>query len=80
MAEQRQGQELRLAKAMDAAERVVYFGAALFLLATIGMVFYSAGASVIRIAEVGPLGTALEVLDKVLLVFIFAELLARSAR
>lgn len=62
-------------RAMDAAERFVYYAAALFLLATIAMVFYSAAASVFRIAEVGPLGTALEVLDKVLLVFIFAELL-----
>lgn len=75
MAEEERKTEPRLAGVISAAERGVYYGAALFLFATIAMVFYSAGASVFRIAEVGPLGTALEVLDKMLLVFIFAELL-----
>ncbi len=75
MAEQRPDREPRLAVAVDLAERVVYYGAALFLLATIAMVFFSAVGSVLRIAEVGPLGAALEILDRVLLIFIFAELL-----
>ena len=54
------------------SERVVYYTAAVFLLVTVVMLFVSAGASVL---ELGPLESALEVLDKVLLIFIFAELL-----
>ncbi len=57
------------------AERIVYYGAALFLLVTVALVFFSAGTSLFSIAELGPLDAALEVLDKVLLIFIFAELL-----
>lgn len=57
------------------SERVVYYTAAVFLLVTVVMLFVSAGASVLRVLELGPLESALEVLDKVLLIFIFAELL-----
>lgn len=60
---------------MDLAERAAYYGVALFLLATIAMVFASAAISLADVVELGPLETALEVLDKVLLIFIFAELL-----
>ena len=60
---------------MDLAERAAYYGVALFLLATIVMVFASAAISLADVVELGPLETALEVLDKVLLIFIFAELL-----
>jgi len=60
---------------MDLAERGAYYGVALFLLATIVMVFASAAISLGDVLELGPLETALEVLDKVLLIFIFAELL-----
>lgn len=56
-------------------ERVIYYGAALFLLVTITMVFYDAAATIIEVRNAGPLSTALEVLDKILLLFIFAELL-----
>lgn len=65
----------RVARFMDLAERGAYYGVALFLLATILMVFASAAASLAQIVELGPLEAALEVLDKVLLIFIFAELL-----
>lgn len=65
----------RLARYIDLAERGAYYGVALFLLVTIVMVFVSAVVSLAEIAELGPLGAALEVLDKVLLIFIFAELL-----
>jgi uncharacterized membrane protein (DUF373 family) len=65
----------RLAGSIDLAERVVYYLAAIFLLATIGLLFFSAAESFLRLGEVGLLHAALEVLDKVLLVFIFAELL-----
>ena len=60
---------------MDLAERAAYFGVALFLVATIVMVFVSAAVSLAAVVELGPLEAALEVLDKVLLIFIFAELL-----
>ncbi|HVE99830.1 MAG TPA: phosphate-starvation-inducible PsiE family protein [Rubrobacteraceae bacterium] len=60
---------------LGVAERVVYYAAAIVLLVTVGMLFVSAGASVLSVPEVGPLETALEVLDRVLLIFIFAELL-----
>ncbi len=60
---------------MDLAERGAYYGVALFLLITIIMVFVSAAISLADVIELGPLETALEVLDKVLLIFIFAELL-----
>ena len=65
----------RLARYIDFAERGAYYGVALFLLATIVMVFVSAAVSFGDIIELGPLEAALDVLDKVLLIFIFAELL-----
>lgn len=65
----------RLADLIEVAERVVYFGAAAFLLVTIGVIFVSAGAELLTVFEVGPLQAALDVLDQVLLVFILAELL-----
>ena len=67
--------ELRLAEILSLSERVVYYVAAVALLVTVGMLFVSAGDSILRVPEVGPLETALEVLDRVLLIFIFAELL-----
>lgn len=57
------------------SEKVVYYAAAVFLLVTVIMLFFSAGASILSVLEVGPLASALDVLDKVLLIFIFAELL-----
>ena len=57
------------------SERVVYYGATLALLVTVGILFVSAGASLLAVFEAGPLETALEVLDRVLLIFIFVELL-----
>ncbi len=65
-----------MARFVDLAEQVVYYAAAIFLLVTVGMVFFSAVTSLLMVAEAGSLYTALEVLDKVLLIFIFAELLA----
>lgn len=75
MTQEKPNREPRLASAVDFAERAVYYGAALFLLATIALVFFSTVVSLLRVGEVGAFGTALEVLDKVLLIFIFAELL-----
>ena len=58
------------------AERAVYYVAAAFLLATIAMVFAAAVRDMLDVTEAGLLNTALAVLDSVLLVFIFAELLS----
>lgn len=66
----------QLARIIESVERIIYYGAALFLLVTIGMVFYAAAAGLLNVLEIGPLDTALEVLDKILLIFIFAELLS----
>ncbi|QIN78659.1 hypothetical protein GBA65_09140 [Rubrobacter marinus] len=65
----------RATRALGLSEKVVYYAAAVFLLVTVAMLFVSAGASVLGVLELGPLEAALEVLDKVLLIFIFAELL-----
>jgi uncharacterized membrane protein (DUF373 family) len=65
----------RAIKFIEFTERFAYFGAAAFLLVTIGMIFFPAGVTLLDVVEAGSLQTALEVLDRVLLVFIFAELL-----
>ena len=61
---------------INLAERIVYYGAALFLLATIGLLFLSSAEELLKVGENGPLDTALGLLDKLLLIFIFAELLS----
>lgn len=66
----------RLTRAIDGAERVVYYVAAAFLLVTIVLVFVAAVRDMLAVVEAGPIETALAVLDSVLLVFIFAELLS----
>jgi hypothetical protein len=50
-----------LASAVDPAEQAVYYAAALFLLFTSVLVLFSTVVSVLRVAEAGALGTALEV-------------------
>jgi uncharacterized membrane protein (DUF373 family) len=60
---------------LNYSERVVYYGAAFALLVTIVMLFVSVGSALLAIFEAGPLETALLVLDRVLLIFIFVELL-----
>ena len=64
-----------LVKILYQAEKVVYYGAALALLVTVGMLFFSVGTSMLAVFETGPLETALVILDRVLLIFIFVELL-----
>lgn len=66
----------RLTRVIDQAERAVYYVAAAFLLVTILLVFVAAVRDVLDVLEVGLLETALAVLDSVLLIFIFAELLS----
>jgi uncharacterized membrane protein (DUF373 family) len=60
---------------LNYSEKVTYYGAALALLVTVGMLFVSVGASLLAVLEAGPLETALTILDRVLLIFIFVELL-----
>ncbi len=69
------GKKLRLSGMLSLAERIVYYGAALALLVTVGMLFVSVGGSIFAVFEAGTLETALTVLDRVLLIFIFVELL-----
>jgi uncharacterized membrane protein (DUF373 family) len=66
----------RITRIIDVAERVVYYVAAVFLLAMIVFVFAAAGREMLSVIETGLLMTALNVLDSVLLIFIFAELLS----
>jgi uncharacterized membrane protein (DUF373 family) len=70
------GNTPRITRIIDAAEKVVYYVAALFLMAMILLVFAAAGKEVLSVVQNGLLKTALNVLDSVLLVFIFAELLS----
>ncbi len=58
---------------LNYAEKVVYYGAAFALLVTIVMLFVSVGTALLAIFEAGPLDTALTVLERVLLIFIFVE-------
>jgi hypothetical protein len=62
-----------LVKILNQAEKVVYYGAALALLVTVGMLFFSVGTSMLAVFEAGPLETALVILDRVLLIYIFVE-------
>lgn len=65
----------RLSEVTGFAEKVTYYLAALFLISTIILLFISAAQGFLQIPELGLLGASLDVLDKILLVFIFAELL-----
>ena len=70
------GKKNTLSMLIDLSERVVYYGAAFALVITLGMLFFSTGQSILSVAEQGTLDTSLAVLDRVLLIFIFVELLA----
>ena len=69
------GRRPLLSVVLDYSELVVYYVATLALLATIVVLFVSVGGSLLEVFESDPLETALEVLDRVLLIFIFVELL-----
>jgi hypothetical protein len=58
---------------LNSAEKVVYYGAAFVLLVTIEMLFVSARTALLAVFETGLLDTALTVLERVLLIFIFVE-------
>lgn len=72
---QKRAQKPRLVTFLNHAERVVYYAAALTLLATVVVLFVSVVANLLAVFEESPLDTALAVLDRVLLIFIFVELL-----
>ncbi len=69
------GERPFLATILDYAQLVVYYGVTFILLATIGVLFVSVGANLLVVFEVDPLDTALAILDRVLLITIFVELL-----
>ena len=60
---------------LNAFERVAYLAIALALSVPIVMLVFSAAMSMLEVSEVGVLQTALSVLDRVLLAFIFVELI-----
>ena len=60
---------------LDAFERVAYLAIALALSVPIVMLVFSAAISMLEVSEVGVLETSLTVLDRVLLAFIFVELI-----
>ena len=65
----------RLLPILDYAQTVVYYGIALALVVTIGVLFVSVGGTMLSVFETDPLDTALAVLDRVLLISIFVELM-----
>jgi uncharacterized membrane protein (DUF373 family) len=60
---------------LDAFERIAYLAIALALSIPIVMLVFSAAISMLEVSEVGVLETSLAVLDRVLLAFIFVELI-----
>jgi hypothetical protein len=60
---------------LDAFERVAYLAIAFALSVPVVMLVFSAAMSMLEVSEVGVLQTALNVLDRVLLAFIFVELI-----
>src|SRR5215204_3872439 len=60
---------------LDAFERVAYLAIALALSVPIVMLVFSTAMSMLKVSEVGVLETSLTVLDRVLLTFIFVELI-----
>jgi uncharacterized membrane protein (DUF373 family) len=60
---------------MGYAQGVVYYGVTLVLLVAIVILFFSIGQILLAAFEVDPLQTTLDILDRVLLITIFVELL-----
>ena len=75
MAHEPNKEEQKLSRLVDVMQRVVYYAASALLAVTIVMVFVSTVTSMLRVLEVGVPQTALTVLDQMLLIFIFVELL-----
>ncbi len=60
---------------LDRSQTVVYYGVTLVLLVAVGVLFVSVGTVLLAVFEVDPLQTTLAILDRVLLITIFVELL-----
>ena len=60
---------------LDAFERVAYLAIALALSVPVVMLVFSAAMSMLEVSEVRVLQTALNVIDRVLLAFIFVKLI-----
>lgn len=60
---------------MRLAGRAVYYAAAVLLVVTIALLFVSVVFALLKAPEAGLLDTSLTILDRVLLIFIFVELL-----
>jgi uncharacterized membrane protein (DUF373 family) len=67
--------EPKLLDILSILQRAVYYGVATALMVSIGILFVSTAAGLLQVLELGPLETALTVLDRVLLISIFVELL-----
>ena len=66
----------RVESLLDLLERLAYYAAAVFLVIITGMIFYAAVVDLIGVLGAGVLDTTLAILDKILLIFIFVELLS----
>ncbi len=69
------GERTLLMTILDRSQAVVYYGVTLVLLVAIGVLFVSVGMILLGAFEVDPLQTTLDILDRVLLITIFVELL-----
>lgn len=69
------GERPFLGTILNYAQTVVYYGVTLVLLVAIGVLFVSVGGSLLAVFEVDPLQTTLAILDRILLITIFVELL-----
>jgi|ERR671917_1017412 uncharacterized membrane protein (DUF373 family) len=67
--------KVSLLSILAVAEHIIYVFVALALIVPILMLFVSAAISMLQVSEAGILQTVLEILDRVLLVFILVELL-----
>jgi uncharacterized membrane protein (DUF373 family) len=65
----------KLPSIVNVAERVIYYAVVLVLIGSVGIIFVSLALSLLQAPELGILETLLMILDRVLLVFIFVELL-----
>lgn len=71
----REGEKPDLTKYVSLAERVIYYGTAVLLIAAIALLFISTVRAFLEIGQTDLIEVTLVVLDQVLLIFIFVELL-----
>lgn len=71
----REGEKPDLTKYVSLAERVIYYGTTVLLIAAIALLFISTVRAFLEIGQTDLIEVTLVVLDQVLLIFIFVELL-----